>query len=117
MKPRVFVVQQPLKLERGQWKPIFDITPAKAFGDLRFITLRPGNIYLDTLPTIIDHMRSVLKDFSERDFLLPTGEPVAIAAAAMIAAQVNFGRLKLLKWDRRSSSYQVVQIDIRPELI
>src|SRR5262245_16034367 len=97
--PRVFVVQQPAKLNNaGNWQPIFDISPAKAFGELRFILLRPGNIYLDTLDTVLDHMRSALRDFSDADFILPTGEPVAIAAAAMIAAKANGGRIKLLKW-------------------
>ena len=113
-RPRVFVVQQPVKRDaRGEWKPIFDIRPARLFGEIQFVTLRPGNIYLDTLPTILNHMRSVLKDFTDADFILPTGEPVAIAAACAIAANVNGGRLKLLKWDRRSKGYQVVQIDIR----
>lgn len=110
--PRVFVVQQPAKLDRGEWKPIFDIRPARMFGKLTFVTLRPGNVYLDTLPTVMAHVRSVLKDFNDSDFILPTGEPLLIAVAAAVAAQANGGRLKLLKWDRRARSYQVVQIDI-----
>src|SRR5262245_28549877 len=111
---RVFVVQQPAKLNRdGEWKPIFDIRPARMFGRLVFVTLRPGNIYLDTLPTIVAHMRNVLGDYGDDDFILPTGEPVAIAAACAIAAQANEGRLKLLKWDRRAKSYQVVQINTK----
>lgn len=113
-KPRVFVVQQPAKLNRdGVWKPIFDIRPARMFGELRFILLRPGNLYLDTLPTILNHMQSVLADFNDGDYLLPTGEPVAIAAAAMCAAQVNGGRVKLLKWDKRLNNYQTVQVNLK----
>lgn len=111
--PRVFVVQQPAKIVHGQWRPIFDIRPARMFGELKFVTLRPGNIYLDTLPTILNHMRSVLGDFNDNDYILPTGEPVAIAAACAIAADANEGRLKLLKWDRRAHGYQVVEINIR----
>ena len=113
-KARVFVVQQPAKLDRfGEWKPIFDIRPARRFGQLVFITLRPGNIRLDTLDNVLDHMQNVLKDFSDADFILPTGEPLAIAAAAAIAAKVNKGRVKLLKWDKFERDYQIVQFNIR----
>jgi hypothetical protein len=113
-QPRVFVVQQPAKMNRdGEWKPIFDIRPARMFGQLVFVTLRPGNIYLDTLPTILNHMQSVLADFNDDDYILPTGEPVAIAAASMCAAQANNGRVKLLKWDRRGKNYQTVQINLK----
>ena len=113
--PRVFVVQQPAKRDSrsGDWKPIFDITPAKKFGRLEFVLLKPGNIYLDTLPTILSHVRNVLKDYSDSDFILPTGEPIAIAAVAIVAAEANGGRIKLLKWDRRARNYVVVPINVR----
>lgn len=112
-KARVFVVQQPAKLDKNrEWKPIFDIRPARYFGRLVFITLRPGNIRLDTLDTVLDHMQSVLADFNDTDFILPTGEPIAIAAAAAIAAKVNGGRVKLLKWDKFARDYQIVQFNI-----
>lgn len=110
---RVFVVQQPVKMIGGAWRPIFDITPAQAFGKLAFILLRPGNIYLDALPKVIAHMRDVLKDFDDGDFILPTGEPVAIAAAAMVAATNNGGKVKILKWDRDAKTYQIVQLKVR----
>lgn len=112
---RVFIVQVPAKLYGNEWRPSFDITPARKFGKLCFILNRPGNIYLDALPMVLAHMRDTLKGFGDADYLLPTGEPVAIAAAALIAGTANRGRVKLLKWNRRKSEYEVVQIAI-PEL-
>lgn len=108
---RVFVVQQPAKLIGGEWRPIFDINPAKVFGKLNFVLLRPGNIFLDALPNVFAHMRNVLKDFDDGDFILPTGEPIAIAATCIIAAVANNGRIKILKWDRIEKNYQIVQIN------
>lgn len=109
---RVFVVQQPVKRVAGNWQPIFDLSPARDFGKLQFILLRPGNIAPDRLPTVLVHMQETLRDFTDDDYLLPTGEPTAIAAAAMIAGRANGGRVKFLRWDRHSQSYEVVQINI-----
>lgn len=115
IESRVFVVQQPAKLIGGEWRPIFDINPAKKFGKLNFIMIRPGNIFLDALPNVLDHMKNVLHDFGDEDFILPTGEPIAIAAAALIAGLANHGRVKVLKWDRLKSEYIIVQITITGE--
>jgi len=110
--PRVFVVQQPVKLIGGEWKPIFDIRPAQSFGRFVFVLAKPGNIYRDALPKVLDHMKNVLHDFGDEDFILPTGEPVAIAAAALIAGGQNEGRIKVLKWNRAERRYEVIQISI-----
>ena len=111
--PRVFVVQQPAKLDRNrEWKPIFDIRPARRFGQLVFVLLRPGNLNLETLPTIAAHMRNVLGDYGDEDFILPTGEPIAIAMAATFAARANEGRIKLLKWDKFKSDYEVATLNL-----
>jgi hypothetical protein len=40
------------------------------------------------------------------------GDPVAIAIASMIAAEVNNGRVKFLKWDRENSCYYSVEVDL-----
>lgn len=112
---RVFVVQVPAKRYGNEWRPTFDIAPAREFGKLCFLMSRPGNVYLDALPMVLRHMRDALKDFSDADYLLPTGEPVAIAAAAMIAGVANSGRVKVLKWNRLQCRYEVVQITL-PEL-
>lgn len=113
ISPRVFVIQQPAKLDRNrEWKPIFDIRPARKFGEFVFVLLRPGNVRLETLPVVIAHMKNVLRDFGDEDFILPTGEPIAIAAAAAIAAIANEGRIKMLKWDKFSGDYQIVTLNL-----
>ncbi len=52
------------------------------------------------------------KDFSDSDFLLAMGDPVAIAIASIVASDINNGRLKILKWDREHRAYYPVEIDI-----
>jgi len=114
ISPRVFVIQQPAKLDRNrEWKPIFDIRPARKFGEFVFVLLRPGNVRLETLPVVIAHMQNILHDFGDEDFILPTGEPLAIATASMIAGQANEGRIKFLKWDKFTREYQIVAINTR----
>lgn len=115
--PRVFVVQQPVRRlpGGGDWVPAFDISPAKKFGRIEFVLLKPGNISTeeDRFETILNHVRNAVKNYSDADFILPTGEPVAIAMVCMCAAQANNGRIRLLKWDKFSHAYETVNINIR----
>jgi hypothetical protein len=54
----------------------------------------------------------VLADFRpEEDYLLAIGDPIAIAAVSIIAAEYN-GRVSMLKWDKKRQSYQPHLIDI-----
>lgn len=110
---RVFVVQQPSVFDRrkGHFVPKLDLTPAAAFGVLVFL-LPPGNIYLQRLATAVDQLRAGLASFTQDDFLLTLGDPVAIAAATMIAAQRTAGRLKLLKWDGHGKIYIPIALEL-----
>lgn len=53
-----------------------------------------------------------LRFFSDKDFLLLTGDPVAIGLVCSIAAVYNSGRYTALKWDRREKLYIPVRLDI-----
>ena len=108
----VYVVQEPVKKDRmtGRMVSAFDLTPATQFGELQFL-LPPGKIMLTPAPTI-QALRSGLRNYSDDDYLLPTGDPVSIMAAGSIAAEYNRGNVAILKWDQRHQLYQVVRFNL-----
>lgn len=99
---RVFVVQE---------VPGRNITHAFDFGQVE-VLLNPGvHVVLSPGP-IAKRMREKLATFTDDDFIVPIGDPAAIAMAASIASHFNGGRYKLLKWDRETERYYPVAIDI-----
>lgn len=108
----VYVVQQPVRkdLKSGQLVPSMDLTPALEYGELVSL-LAPGQVAL--LPAqMLGALRHGLKDFTDDDYLLPVGDPVAIAAASIVAAEFNRGRVKVLRWDGRARAYMVIPLYI-----
>jgi len=100
--PRVFVVQE---------VPGRNITHAFDFGRVE-VLLAPGvHVVLSPGP-VAKKMREKLRDFTDDDYIVPIGDPAAIAMAASIASYYNDGRYKLLKWDRETLRYYPVEIDI-----
>lgn len=99
---RVFVVQE---------MPGRNILPARKYGEL--LALLPSNsqVLLSPGPTV-ERMRRALKDFCDDDFLLLSGDPVAIGIAMMVAGDRNLGRVKVLKWDREEGVYFPIEIDL-----
>ena len=113
---KVFVVQKPLKVIRDKWNnvvdtvPLFNLTPAMEYGDI-VVLFDPGDASLmpdRAMSVLLDRM----EDFGDDDYLLPTGDTVLVAAAAMVAAEKNNGDFKILKWDRRTSAYTKLQYSI-----
>lgn len=107
---RVFVVQRPAVRTAQGWVDKYDLTSAALYGRLVDV-LPPGNIPPITGPTV-GRIQDALKDYQEHDFLLTLGDPVAIAAAAAIAARLTDGRLQVLKWDRHNSEYRAYGLDV-----
>ncbi len=50
-----------------------------------------------------------LSKFSDIDYLIAIGDPSIIAAASGIILK-RLGAMKMLKWDKRLKSYNVVEI-------
>jgi len=111
--PRVFVVQQPAYYcrDKREFVPKYDLTPAAVYGQLVFM-LGPGNIFKDRMAQAIKQLSAVLQSFSQEDFILAVGDPVAIAAAVLIAGGRTGGTITLLKWDRISAAYEPFAISI-----
>lgn len=97
----VYVVQE---------TPGRNLLPAAKFGEVK-VLLPPGQIIFSSAPTV-SRLRRALRTYSDDDHLLMIGDPAAIAAAAAVAAHINMGRLKLLKWDKQEQQYFSVSIDI-----
>lgn len=110
---RVFVVQRPAYYDRERrgWVNKYDLSSAEKHGELIFL-LRPGNIYRDKLGWAMRQLSETLADFGHQDHLLAVGDPVAIAAAVMVAAGRTGGRVSLLKWDRIEQTYEAYVIDL-----
>jgi hypothetical protein len=108
---RVFVVQQPAFYDRDKrtFVPKYDLTPAGKHGKL-VIMLGPGNIFKDRLAQATNQLKEMLKNFNSEDSILAVGDPVAIAAAVLIAGRSTGGNIKLLKWDRISQGYEAFTV-------
>lgn len=108
--PRVYVVQEVLTYKSGMAQPQYDLRPAALYGELE-ILLPCSRLPLATHSTIATLERK-LRDFSDNDYLLPVGDPIAIAMAASVAAKMNHGKVQMLKWDRDNRAYIKVAFDL-----
>ena len=87
-----------------------DLTPAESFGKVE-ILLPSSQSLLSPVPTIRS-LKEKLRTFSDDDYILPVGDPALISTVAMVAGDINKGRVKFLKWDRGLRKYDVIQIDL-----
>lgn len=108
---KVFVTHEPTKWDEAAQRavPLFNLTPAATYGDIE-VLMPAGASLLSTVP-MVRVMRDRLAKFSDDDYILPVGDPASIAAACAIAAEMNAGRVKLLRWDRKARAYLVIQLD------
>ena len=109
---RVFIVQEVTRRDRasGELRPIHDLRPAAVYGDLvpllgtDRITLSPGPVVFE--------LRKKLRGFSDDDYLLAVGDPIAIGIATAVAAEENGGRVCMLKWDREARAYISISFEL-----
>lgn len=115
-KPKVFVVQEPVKWDResGSWKKTMNIHPAAEYGEI-VVCLPPGRVALSPAPTIMT-LREALCGFTEGDYLVALGDPTAIAMASILVSNKMGGRFQMLKWDRDHSTYIKIDVDIHARL-
>jgi hypothetical protein len=89
-----------------------DHSPALKYGDLKLLLEDWPNITMSTQPTV-RRLRKMLKDFNDQDYLLLSGDPVALGLACAVAADINQGKVKILKWENREGLYYVLEANIR----
>lgn len=110
--PRIFVPHVPSRFDTTAkaWVPQVDLSRAERFGDI-VVLLRP-DAYRMAVAQLIPGMKEKMQGFSNQDYLVALGDPSIIAAAAMIAASMNGGRVRMLKWDRNMGDYNELEIHV-----
>jgi hypothetical protein len=110
----VYVVQESVRKDRrtGKFVPI-DISQAAAYGNIE--VMLPNNPIGIAMQPVVNRLRHALRNFSDDDYLLAMGDPVAIGIAFALASQANRGKVKTLRWDRRvnGGSYIEVHADLK----
>ena len=103
--PKVYVVS-----ETGQ----HNITSAMDFGDIETVLPPNAQVAFYVVPTV-RRIRRKMVNFTDDDYLLFIGDPTAMAIVASMAAEVNHGRFKCLKWDKYERRYIPIQVDLHPK--
>lgn len=109
--PKVYAPQVPSKYDAATrlWVPSVNLTPASAFGEV--VVMLPPNANRLHIAPLITALREQMKEFSDEDYVIAVGDPSLIAAASCIAARKT-GTLRILKWDRQTTSYIPVEAKI-----
>lgn len=109
---KVYVPQQPSRFDSATrlWIPTINLDSAKAFGEV-LVMLPPNANRLHTAP-LIAALKDQMAECSAEDYIVAVGDPSLIAAAACIATRKTGGLLRMLKWDRMSSTYIPVEIQL-----
>lgn len=112
MQPRVFIPQITERWddEAERRVPIYDFTRAATFGALTSILDKDDRTLFPE--RIIPKVRAALADFNaDTDYLVAVGDPSVIAICSGIILRRS-KNMKMLRWDRRSSDYIVLDIDV-----
>ena len=107
--PIVYVVQEIPGTKEG--KPKINIMGAATYGNFKFLLPELSQIIFSPGP-LIYKLRQALKDFTENDYLLLTGDPAIIGVACSLASEMTNGKYKLLKWDRQERKYYPIEINL-----
>lgn len=107
---RVYVTQIPARLEGGNWVPIMDISPAGEFGELKIML--PSGMNFHAAAPAVQQLREQLREFrGDKDYLLPLGDPLIMAAAAALIARRE-PMFRMLKWDRYTRLYHAYEVKV-----
>ena len=81
-------------------RPKYNIIGAQKYGKLK-VLLREDTQIVRSPGPITYQLRRLLKNFSDKDFLLLSGDPKVIGLAIAVACDINNGKYKTLTWDRQ----------------
>ncbi len=100
--PTVFLVQE---------NPYISVLSATEYGTIVTLFESGSQIMFSPQPAI-KKLKRKLKDFDDNDHLLMMGDPAAMGIACCIAAEMNRGRFKILKWDKMQKRYYSVSVNL-----
>ena len=109
---RVFVIQEISGTKAGN--PKINIMGASSYsssGKFNFLLPEFSQIIFSPGP-LVYKLRQGLKDFTEKDYLLLTGDPAIIGVACSIVSDITNGKYKLLKWYKQERKYYPIEINL-----
>ena len=105
----VYVIQEIPGTKEGN--PRINIMGASEYGQFKFLLPELSQIIFSPGP-LIYKLRSLLKNFTTKDYLLPTGDPAIIGVACSIVSDMTNGKYNLLKWDKQERKYYPIEINL-----
>ena len=105
----VYVIQEIAGTRVG--RPKINILGASEYGEFKFLLPELSQIIFSPGPLIFK-LRQGLKNFSEKDYLLLTGDPAIIGVACSIVSDITNGKYKLLKWHQQERKYYPITINL-----
>jgi len=111
-KSTVHVIQEIAGTKAGN--PKINIMGAASYsssGKFNFLLPEFSQMIFSPGP-LIYKLRQGLKDFTERDYLLLTGDPAIIGVACSIVSDITNGKYNLLKWDKQERTYYPIEINL-----
>ena len=105
----VYVIQEVAGTQAGN--PKINIVGASSYGQLKFLLPEFSQMIFSPGP-LIYKLRQGLKNFTEDDHLLLTGDPALIGVACSIVSDITNGKYNLLKWDKQERKYYPITINL-----
>ena len=105
----VYVIQEIPGTKEGN--PRINIMGASEYGEFKFLLPELSQIIFSPGP-LIYKLRSLLKNFTTKDYLLLTGDPAIIGVACSIVSDMTNGKYNLLKWDKQERQYYPIEINL-----
>ena len=107
--PVVYIIQEIAGTKDG--RPKINIMGAAEYGTFKFLLPELSQIIFSPGPLIFK-IRKGLKNYSQQDFVLLTGDPAIIGVACSIVSDITNGKYKLLKWDKQERKYYSIDINL-----
>ena len=108
-RKKVYVIQELPGTKAGT--PKINIMSAREYGDFHFLLPEFSQIIFSPGPLIFK-LRSLLKNYTTKDYLLLTGDPAIIGVACSIVSDFTNGKYNLLKWDKQDRIYYPIEINL-----
>lgn len=89
--------------------PSVDFGPAAAFGQLVELTTYDRAISSDEIDDALEQIQTNLSQLTDRDYIVAAGDPILIAAAVSYAHDL-IGVARVLRWDRQTKKYNLVEV-------
>ena len=106
---KVYVIQEIAGTKAGN--PKINIIGASRYGEFKFLLPEFSQMIFSPGP-LIYKLRQGLKNFTQEDYLLLTGDPAIIGVACSIVSDITNVKYNLLKWDKQERKYYPIEINL-----